>query len=541
MIPGVDAEPADVVVVGAGPSGAVVSTTLSAQGHRVVCLEQGDWMNPTDYPGNFPEWELLIQAQWSHDPNERSLASDYPVDVSESDLAPVMFNAVGGSSIYYGAHWHRLLPCDFRVRTLDGVADDWPITYEDLAPYYARVDALVGVSGVPGDPAYPDHDDYPLPPLPLGKVGRRAAEGANKLGWHWWPGSNAIPSNKFRLLSQCARWGVCEWGCPQSAKGSADVAWWPHALRSGATLITGARARRVESGRDGRATGVTWIDRAGREHFQAAKTVVLCGNGIGTPRLLLMSASSTHPDGLANSSGLVGRNLQLHPNCAVIGTYADDLESHLGPSGQAVHSLEFYDTRPEHDFVRGAKFHAVPVPGPLSAIEMRRERPFDELWGPAVHEVAETHSRTFAWAANTEDLPEEHNRVTLSPDLVDGDGLPAPKVTYRISDNSQRLLDFSLARMRELHEASGAVEMLSFGLIPDQPGHLLGTARMGADPRTSVVNSFGQAHDVDNLFIADGSIFVTSGSVNPTGTIHALALRVAQGIAEYAEDGQVSS
>ena len=211
-------EVADVVVIGSGPSGGVVTHTLAARGFRVVCLEQGDWVNPTDYPANYPEWELLIQKQWAHDPNDRGLPADYPLDVSDSDMRPVMFNAVGGSSIYYGAEWPRLLPSDFRVRTLDGVADDWPITYADLAPYNDRIDAFIGVSGLGGDPAYPDGLDYPLPPHPLGKAGRKAAAGMNALGWHWWPGTNAIPSQKFKELSQCARWGTCEWGCRKARR-----------------------------------------------------------------------------------------------------------------------------------------------------------------------------------------------------------------------------------------------------------------------------------------------------------------------------------
>ena len=148
-------EVVDVVVVGSGPSGGVVAHTLAAQGFKVVCLEQGDWVSPADYPANYPEWELLIQKQWAHDPNERRLRADYPLEVSDSDMRPVMFNAVGGSSIYYGAEWPRLLPSDFRVRTLDGVGDDWPITYADLAPYNDRIDAFIGVSGLGGDPAYP--------------------------------------------------------------------------------------------------------------------------------------------------------------------------------------------------------------------------------------------------------------------------------------------------------------------------------------------------------------------------------------------------
>ena len=149
---------------------------------------------------------------------------------------PVMFNAVGGSSIYYGAEWPRLLPSDFRVKTLDGVGDDWPITYNDLKPYHDEVDEFIGVSGVGGDTAYPEGLDYPLPPHPLGKPGMKAAAAANELGWHWWPGTNAIPSQKNKTLEQCGRWGVCEWGCPQGAKASFDLIYMPQAQQAGAEV-----------------------------------------------------------------------------------------------------------------------------------------------------------------------------------------------------------------------------------------------------------------------------------------------------------------
>jgi len=236
------AEIVDVLVIGAGPSGAVVTHTAAAAGLSVICLEQGDWVNPSDFPANFPEWELLIQHNWAHDPNVRGLPSDYPVDVEDSDMWPVMFNGVGGSSIYYGAEWPRLLPSDFRVKTLDGVADDWPISYNDLKPYHDEVDEFIGVAGVGGDTAYPEGLDYPLPPHPMGKAGIKAAQAANKLGWHWWPGTNAIASQKYKTLEQCGRWGVCEWGCPQGAKASFDLMYMPQALKAGAQVRGSARS-----------------------------------------------------------------------------------------------------------------------------------------------------------------------------------------------------------------------------------------------------------------------------------------------------------
>jgi choline dehydrogenase-like flavoprotein len=527
-------EPVDVLVIGAGPSGAVVTHTAAAAGLSVVCLEQGDWVNPSDFPANFPEWELLIQHNWAHDPNVRGLPSDYPVDVTDSDMWPVMFNGVGGSSIYYGAEWPRLLPSDFRVKTLDGVADDWPISYNDLKPYHDEVDEFIGVSGVGGDTAYPEGLDYPLPPHPLGKPGMKAAAAANTLGWHWWPGTNAIPSQKNKTLEQCGRWGVCEWGCPQGAKASFDLIYMPQAQQLGAQVVTGARVSKIVTDENGLATGAHYIDRDGTVRFQAAHSVVLCANGIGTPRLLLLSADDRHPDGLANSSGLVGRNLMLHPNCTALGYYDEDLESWRGPAGQLIHSMQFYETDKSRGFVRGAKLHALPTPGPLNAVEAHRELDFDELWGPAIHDVARAARNGILWAANTEDLPEEHNRVTLSETLVDSDGLPAPKVEYRVSENTRKLLKFTVEQMVKAHEAAGAKRIITQELWVDQPGHLLGTARMGDDPKTSVVDSYGKCHDVDNLYIADGSIFVTSGSANPTCTITALALRVGKKIVEQA-------
>jgi choline dehydrogenase-like flavoprotein len=527
-------DPVDVVVVGSGPAGSVVTHTLATRGFKVVCLEQGDWINSTDYPVNHPEWELLIQQQWAHDPNVRKLPADYPVDASDSDMSPIMYNAVGGGSTFYGAEWPRMVPSDFRVKTLDGMCDDWPISYRELAPDYEEVDRFIGVSGLGGDPAYPPGLDFPQGPHPLGKAGLLAAEAMNKLGWHWWPGTNAIPTQKIKLLAQCTRWGVCEWGCPEGSKASFDIAYLPHATRAGAKLITGARVRQVVTNAAGRADGVIWIDREGGEHLQRAGAVVLCANGVGTPRLLLLSSSPQHPDGLANSSGLVGRNLMLHPNCSVTGFYDRSLESWHGPAGQLIYSYQFYESDQSRGFVRGSKMHALPWPGILNTIETHRSLPYDELWGPAIHDVARSAAGGLLWAANIEDLPDPENRVTLSPALKDSDGLPAPKISYRISENTRRSLRFALARMKEAHEVVGAARTFEVELWIDQPGHLMGTARMGNDPATSVVDKYGCAHDCPNLFVADGSLFVTSGSANPTCTIAALALRVGKHIAATA-------
>lgn len=541
MSPILTEDRADVLVIGAGPSGAVNARYLAERGFRVVCLEQGDWVNPTEFPGDKPEWEMLIRERWNADPNVRRGEADYPTEVSESDISPVMYSAVGGGSILYGAQWMRLLPSDFRVRTLDGVADDWPFTYDDLLPYYQRMDEAVGTAGLTGDPMYPATDvDYPLPPHPIGKIGRRAARGMNKLGWHWWPGPQAIASQRNGNLDPCARFGVCENGCPQGAKASFDLTHWPIALRAGAQLVTRARVSKIETDAKGRATGAVYFDKDGVERFQAADVVIVAANGVGTPRLLLNSANAQHPDGLGNSSGQVGRRLMLHPNAEVTGVYDEDMNSWVGPAGHSIISLEFYETDTSRGFLRGAKWQVMPTGGPLRALGLAAGDTFDERWGKAAHDqMRETFGRTLQWGFNCDDLPEETNAVTLDPTLTDSNGIPSPKINYRLSDNTRRMLRFHLDRLHEAHSAAGAIRTVETPLWHDQPGHLLGTARMGADPATSVVDQYGRSHDVPNLFIADGSVFPTGGGVNPTATITAVALRSVENMVEHARNQEV--
>ncbi len=314
-------------------------------------------------------------------------------------------------------------------------------------------------------------------------------------------------------------------GCPEGAKGSTDLTLWPFALEHGARLVTGARVREITTDGRGRATGAIWLDRDGNEHEEKAEVVVLAANGIGTPRLLLLSD-------LANSSGLVGKRLMLHPYMSVLGIYEDELESWLGPWGTPLLSLQFADTDESRGFPRGAQWDVMPIGGPLLALERHSARPFDERWGPAIHErVAETLGRAFDWGIGIEDLPSEENTVTLDADLADSDGIPAPRITYRIDDDARANLAFQLERAREAHEAAGAVETLVTDWS-EWGWHLLGTARMGDDPAPSVVDRFGRAHDVPNLYVIDGSVFVTSGPQPPTATIAANALRCVEHLIE---------
>jgi choline dehydrogenase-like flavoprotein len=518
---------ADALIIGAGPTGAVTAKRLAEAGMKVVVLEQGDWPDYSKARANETTYELTAGRDWSANPNRRQAPSDYPIDDSESDISAVLYNAVGGSSVIFAAHWQRNMPSDFRVRTLDGVADDWPLTYEDLQPYYEQVEEDFGISGLAGDTAFPPGKGPPLPPAPLGPMGRRVAAAHNRLGWHWWPAPNAIATRPYRDLRPCTQRATCMWGCVEGAKGSADRTHWPRNVSQGVQLITGARVRRLETNARGLVTGATWIDRDGREHFQPAEVTILAASGVGTPRLLLLSASSRAPDGLANSSGMVGRRLMMHPFGTVVGLFDDDLGSTHGPWGQHLHSLEFYETDESRGFVRGAKWGLQPTGGPVS---MTRPYPWGDnfLWGDGFHSgIRKRLGHSAMWGIIAEDLPDPENRVLLDPTLKDADGIPAPKLVYRMSENSRRLLDFHLARAKESLEAAGACETLIAPQIRETGWHLLGTCTMGNDPATSVVNAWGRAHDVPNLYLFDGSIWPTSSGMNPTATIAALALRCA--------------
>jgi choline dehydrogenase-like flavoprotein len=186
----------DVLIIGSGASGAAVAWSLAETRMRILCLEQGDWMKQSDYPSNGRDYEARVFSDYATSPNIRKRPSDYPINDDNSPIKVVNFNAVGGSTVMYTAHYPRLHPSDFRVRSLDGVADDWPIDYATLEPFFAENDRMTGVSGLAGDPAYPAHEP-PMPPLPLGKTGDKIARTMNGLGWHWWPSDSAVATTEY--------------------------------------------------------------------------------------------------------------------------------------------------------------------------------------------------------------------------------------------------------------------------------------------------------------------------------------------------------
>ena len=526
----------DVLVVGAGASGGALVWSLAEAGFDVLCLEQGGWVEPSQYPTTEEDWEIRRQTDFNPDPNFRKLAEDYPVNGSESPIAPLMYNAVGGSTIHWSGHFPRLHPSDFKVRTLDGIAYDWPVSYAQLEPFFDLNDKMMGVAGLAGDPAYPAKPDRQFPPVPLGILGDTMASGFDQLGWHWWPSDSAILTRPYDGREACNNCGPCDIGCTRGAKASIDITYWPKALNLGAKLTTHARVREITVGRDGLADGVVYYDSEGVVRIQKAEVVVVACNGVGTPRLLLNSKSRLFPDGLANSNGVVGKNLMFHPVAMVTGVFEEEMDGHRGPIGCAILSHEFYETDTRRDFVRGYQLQVARSSGPvftaLGGIPGHRIP-----WGEDHHRAfGESHAKTATCVVMGEDLPEEHNRVTLDPKLTDRDGVPAPKVSYTMSQNSEIMLEHGIARAKESLEAAGAVEVIVNPLFRPGGWHLMGTTRMGTDPANSVVDASGRCHDVRNLYIVDGSIFVTCGAVNPTSTIQALALSIADGIKRNARN-----
>ena len=522
---------ADVVVVGAGASGAAFTWSLAQAGINVVCLEQGGWVAEDAFPTSDADAQIHLQTDFHPDPGFRGLPADYPVNETETPIAPLMYNAVGGSLIHWGAHFPRFHPSDFRVKTLEGVAEDWPVTYEELEPYYDENDRMMGVSGLMGDPAYPEKPERPCPPLSIRNSGELLAKALDKLGWHWWASDTAVSSVSYDGRDP-------DMGGFLRSFASADLNYWPAALKGGARLEIHARVREILVDESGNATGVLYY-QDGELKEQKAKVVVLACNGIGTARLLLNSTSAIFPNGLANSSGLVGKCLMHHPVGSVLGVFDEWLGTEGGgPRGSTMLSQEFYETNPDHDFIRGYELQILSYGNAPLAAALGGLMGQKVAWGEDHHdEFKQRFGHSVGIAIMSEDLPEEHNMVTLDSEMADSDGIPAPKINYTVSENTAKMLEHGVARATEIMEAAGATKVFSSTLRRNAGWHLLGTARMGEDPETSVVDRWGRTHDVSNLFIIDGSIFPTSACVNPTTTIQALALRTADYL--KGEGGQV--
>jgi len=348
---------------------------------------------------------------------------------------------------------------------------------------------------------------------------------------HWWPSDVAILSQDQAGRQKCVNAGTCDLGCAAGAKGGTNFTYWPILEDAGVELRTNSRVREIlVDETTGLASGVLYHDETGAVHEQKAELVIMACNGVGTPRMLLHSTSALFPEGLANRSGLVGKNLMFHPLTGVAGVFDEPMKGHEGPMACSILSQEFYESDRTRGFVRGYGLHSgrstTPMTFALGGYGVDNPIP----WGDEHRNIMDNiYPYLAGLTVVTEDLPEERNRVTLDSNLTDSDGIPAPKIHYRVGDNTQKMLEHGQARAREVLRAAGAKQILANPLdkVWWRAGwHQMGTCRMGTDPDRSVVDAWGRSHDVKNLFIVDGSIFVTAGGVNPTSTIQALALYI---------------
>jgi choline dehydrogenase-like flavoprotein len=516
-----DDEPVDFAIVGTGAGGGTLACKLAEYGFSVVALDAGPYWRPLeDFASDEREQAKLY---WT---DARIVDGDNPLQLGSNNSG----RSVGGSTVHFAMVSLRFRPEWFKARAKLGYGADWPLDWREMWDYYREVEQALKIAGPVNYPWGPKRPRYPYRPHELNAAALVLAEGAEALGIAWSPTPLATLSSPRGLAHPCAYRGMCVIGCSTNAKQSVLLTWLPRALAAGAEIRDLAMVGRVEHDATGRATGVSYF-REGRWRFQKAKNVVVAGYSIETPRLLLNSASAKFPDGLANSSGLVGRNLMVQANQAVWGLMDKEIRYYKGPPSLAL--TEHWNYADEgKDFFGGYCYMSQ---GPLPVVWAGVQASKRGLWGQRLVDEMESYNHQAGLKIVGECMPQERNRVTLA-DERDEFGLPIPRVTYSFCDNDKRLIKHALGFMRQALEAAGARDIFD---ETDDTCHLNGTARMGFDPVTSVVNADCRSWDVPNLWICDGSVFPTVGGVNPSLTIQAIACRTADRIRAMARRGEL--
>jgi len=538
----------DFVIIGSGAAGGILAKELSTNGFRVVVLEQGPYLTEADFTHD--EIKVLQEDLLTNHPDlQPNTYRETPDQTAKHQRAVYYGRIVGGTSVHFTANFWRFHEIDFIERSKVGPVPganlaDWPITYADLEPYYTKVEWDIGISGLanasPFDP--PRSKPYPMPPLPVKGCGVVFERGARKLGWHPFPAPLAILSQPRPGRSACVNCGFClGFGCEVGAKSTSLSAAIPAAEKTGRCEIRpNSYVHKIELDATGRATGALYFDEEKTTHLQRAKAVIVCANGAETPRLLLLSGGKQHPNGLANSSGYVGKHLMLNGNGVTTAVFEHPLNDYKGfaPS-RVLHDFYELDAQKVGFYGGGgldARFDITPIAFAQGALP-----PGTPRWGKDYKAaLAHNFTRTMEVFSHGTSLPIENNSFSLDPDLKDAWGLPALRMTYKDHPDDIKLIDWLNARAGELLDATDAVKHWSFpASVQNVAFHLLGTCRMGNDPKSSVINADHRTHDVKNLFICDGSSLVTSGRGQPTMTIMALAFRAADRITALTKRGDV--
>ncbi|MGI9284529.1 MAG: GMC oxidoreductase, partial [Pseudomonadales bacterium] len=439
------------------------------------------------------------------------------------------FNAgygTGGSALHHYAVWPRLHANDFAVQSLHGRGMDWPIDYEDLRPYYDLIQTEVGISGdARAEKWRPDGAPYPMPALPVFAQGKVIAKGFDKSGLSTAPIPLAVNSTTYKGRTVCQFDGWCDAGCPIGALANPLATYLPQAFKAGAKLRNDATVTRVLHDKAGRrAIGVEYVDAEGDQQIVHSDTVVLAAFAVQTARLLLVSRSDKHARGLSNSNDLVGRYLMTHPAHAVYGLFADETQPHLGPTGGQLICHDHYDNKAATKGAFGSyQWLIASAAKPNDLLGIANTRP--DIYGAALQPFMKRAAKHFGLMNFVgEDLPAADNRIQLSEN-IDRFGVPLASTIHNIGSETTAMCENGIAEGLRIFKAAGASEAWAgprFGM------HILGGTVMGDKPESSVTDSYGRCHELDNLYIAGPGVFPSSGAVNPTFTIHALALRTAE-------------
>ena len=504
-----DEEEVDLVVVGCGAGGAVLTQRLARRGWKVAALEAGPFWDP--------------DADWvSDEAGSHALYWTEPREIGGADPVPLGPNnsgrGVGGSTVHFAGYTPRLHPSDFHTYTADGVGADWPISYEELRPYYAALEGELPVAGERwpwGDP-----HRYPHSPHPVSGQGLLFLRGCRRLGIDARVGPVAIANGRFGNRPHCIYRGFCLQGCKVNAKASTLITHVPDALAHGAEIRAGSMVRSIEIDPQGRATGVVYF-RDGVERRQRARVVAVAAYAIETPRLLLNSACRRFPEGIGNDHDLVGRHLMVQGAAQTAGRFPEEVRMYKAPPPE-VSTEAFYETDPSQDYRRGFSVQTVsPLP-----VTWAEHVAAEGHWGHVLREYVADYVHWATLGVLCEFLPQPGNRVTLAAER-DRHGIPIAHVAYTQCDNDRALMKAGSRMMAEILDAAGAQDTVTI----QRYAHLVGGARMGDRPQTGVVDRNLRCFAVPNLYITDGSVLPTQGAANPALTIMALAARCADHLA----------
>ena len=546
-----DSDEVDFVIVGSGAAGGVLAKELSTNGFTVVVLEQGAYRRSGDF--NHDELDVMFKGGMSagfmrdHPQTFRPTPND-PASVPDNLPAAWYAHTVGGSSVHFSGNYWRFRPEDFKERSMLGeIAGtgfaDWPITYEELEPYYTRVDWEVGVSGVPGPFDAMRSRPYPMPPLPAKSSGVLFERGALNIGLHPQPAPLAILSQPFNGRGPCINCGFClGFGCESGAKSSSMISMLPVAEATGRCEVRPlSTVMKLNTNKQGRVSDVLYVDADGVEHAQKARAVIVAANGAESPRLLMLSATPSQPEGLGNSSGLVGKYMMFNGHSAAHAAFDKPLNDYKGVQCTRI-AMDHYSSDPKRGHYGGGGLDARPFLSATPILYAFNGLPPDTpSWGAEYKKaLSQYFNHSMAVLGSTTSLAVADNGVDLDPHIKDKWGRPALRVTYTDHPDDLATALFLQDQAIEILTAAGATKTWRSPVAAQTSGvHLLGTCRMGDDPATSVVDRYHRSHDVRNLFVCDGSSFVTSGRGQPTMTIQALAFRAADHITGFARNNEI--